>query len=465
MRIFAALLTALLLAPLEAYAALEEAGFTARSTAMGDALTADTEGLAGLALNPATLGHLRRAEMMFGIRRLFDIPAGQTDINGMNFGAAAPLEPYGVPGSLGLSWSHDTIRPASLDRVLGLTYASKSWREIGPGIFDVGLTMKLLRRGGREIGGSFSKVAVDAGSFYRFSETRSIGFSLLNVNSPKANLQTPQGSFSDRAPLVAKFGYIQRVRRFTVAFDLSRRGPSGKYGTTTSASMGVEHGWGTAKYGSFTGRSGLILSPRARSWSLGGGWNVLGTHVDYALRIPLSGGSRWSHMVSLSYRFGEWDPEVEYEKILSDEIRYRGDLTRSLESAEIKQWKLSEELRIMRGEIEDLKRELAVQASKTGEAKEKMRRAQQELKVKQLEEQRRQAAISLRKLKEQQQRMREADRVNRLNDEWVAYLKLKDQGVSDMVLIDRLKKILRLFKGQGVDLGKVQKELNSVMGR
>ncbi|MFH2204262.1 MAG: hypothetical protein ABIJ96_14175 [Elusimicrobiota bacterium] len=449
----------------EVFAALEEVGFTARSTAMGDALTADTGGLAGLTLNPATIGQLRRAEIAFGIRRLFDIPAGRTDINGMNFGAASSLKSYGIPGAVGLSWSHDTVRPVSLDRVLGLTYASKSWREFGPGVFDIGLTAKLLKRGGREIGGSFSKVSVDAGTFYRWGERQAVGFSLLNLNSPKTNLQTPQGSYTDKAPVTAKLGYVQRVRRFTVALDLSRRGPSGGFGTTSSASAGVEHGWGTAKYGSFTGRSGLILSTRVRSWSLGGGWNALGTHVDYAVRIPLSGGSRWSHMVTLSYRFGEWDPEVEYEKILSDEMRYRGDLTQALESAEIKQWKLAEELRIMRGEIEDLQQALAVQTSKTGEAKEKMQRAQQQLKVKQLEEQRQRAAQSLRRLKEQQKLLREQDRVNRLKDEWIAYQKLKEQGVSELVLIDRLKKILRQFKGQGVDLGQVQRELNRLMGR
>lgn len=455
------LLSVLLLSPSEAMAALEEIGFTARSTAMGDALTADTEGLAGLVLNPATIGHLRRSELTFGIRRLFDIPAGKTDINGMNFGAAIPLGSYDIPGAFGISWTHDTIRPVSLDRTLGLTYATKSWREIGPGIFDIGTTLKLLKRGGREVGGAFSKVSVDVGTFYRWGEKQSIGMSLLNLNSPKTSL----GPFADRAPVILKLGYVQRVRSFNVAFDFTRRGASGSFAQTTSASMGIEHGWGTAKYGSLTGRSGLILSTRVRSWSLGGGWNILGTHLDYALRIPLSGGSRWGHFVSLSYRFGQWNPEAEYERLLSDEIRYREDLTRALESAEIKQWKLAEDMRTLREEMEDLRLELAVQSARTGQAKEKLKAANAQLRLKRLEEKRRAQARRLKRLKAEQLRMRAADRKARLKDEWERYLKLKREGVSDLILIDRLKRILTQFKGQGVDLGPMHKEIKRLLGR
>ena len=153
MRLLSALLLLLLGPPSPSFAAMEEIGLTARSTGMGDALTADSEGLAGLVLNPATLGHLRRSELTFGIRRLFDIPAGKTDINGMNFGIAAPLQAYGIPGAGGLSWSHDTIRPLSLDRVLGLSYGSKSWREFGPisrasffGVLNYESTIRLYDR-------------------------------------------------------------------------------------------------------------------------------------------------------------------------------------------------------------------------------------------------------------------------------------------------------------------------------
>lgn len=452
-------LLALALFPAAAFAALEETGLTARSMGMADALTADTEGLGGMVLNPAVLGHLRRSELTYGIRRLFDIPAGKTDLNGMDIGAATPLGTWNIPGSAGIHWTHDTIRPASLDRVLGLTYGSKSWREFGPGVFDAGLTLKLLKRGGRDFGGSFSKAAVDLGTFYRWGETKSVGFSILNINQPATDL----GGFKDKAPAVVKLGFVQRVRRFAVALDLSRRAASGLFGETNSAAMGVEHGWGTAKHGSFTARSGLILSTKARSWSLGGGWNILGTHVDYAVRIPLSGGSRWSHMASLSYRFGQWNPEAEYERLLTDEIRYREELSRALESAEIKQWKLAEELRFMREEIEDLKLELAVQAAKTGRTEEQLEKTKEMLKLKELEEQRRRAAVRLEEMKKEQLRLRELDKVRRLEEEWRSYDALKLEGVSNLVLIDRLKKILRQFKGEGVDLGKVNRELNRLL--
>ena len=458
-RLPALFLTASLAFPAQLFAAMEEVPFTARSMAMADALTADAEDLSGLILNPATLGHLQRSEMTFGIRRLFDIPAGKTDINGMNIGAATPLGKWNVPGTMGFSWTHDRFYPTSLDRVFALSYGSKSWREFGPGVFDVGLSLKMLKRGGQNFGGNFSKGAVDVGTYYRWGERQAVGFSILNLNRPQVGLS----GYNDRAPVAVKLGYVQRVRRFTVATDLTRRGASGSFGETTSASMGVEHGWGTAKYGSFTARSGLILSTKARSWSLGGGWNILGTHVDYALRVPLSGGSRWSHMISLTYRFGQWDPEVEYERLLTDEIRYREDLTRALESAEIKQWKLAEELRFMREEIEDMKLELAVQAAKTGQAQDKLEKANQVIRLKKLEEQRRQAAIKFKEMEKERERLRLLNKKRLLEEEWNSYNAVKLEGVSNLVLIDRLKRMLRQFKGQNVDLGKVHQELNRLM--
>lgn len=452
---------ALLLAATGARASNEDAGFGARSAGMGDALTADTNGLAGLTLNPATLGHLRRAQVEMGIRRLYHAPAGSTDLNGMVLGAGIPLTNPSFRGTLGLSWTHDILRPISLDRTLGLTYATRSWREIGPGWFDVGATFRMLQRGGRDVSGSITKVGVDLGAYYGWGEDKGLGLSLLNLNSPPTDI----GGYSDTAPLIFKLGYVQRLRRFAVAMDFTKREPSAAFEASNSVALGVEHAWGTAKFGTLTGRSGLALGSPARTWNLGFGWSVFGTRLDYALRVPLSGGPRWGHSVSLSYRFGTWDPEGEYERLLKTEMRYRRDLSKALESAEIKQWRLAEELRLMRREIADLRRELAVKEAETGEAQDRLQDAKRKLKLKALEDKRRKAAERLRRMKEEQRRMREANKSLQFRKEWRAYTEIKLQGVSELVLIERLKRILREFQGTGVDLGEANRELRRLMRR
>ena len=433
----------------------DDVSFDARGIAMGGAGMADPGGFSGLTLNPAALGGVRRPIAGMGIRRLFHTPSGPADLSGMDIGAAFPIDEAAVKGALGFSWTHDVNEPISLDRTTALTYATRSWREIGAGIFDVGVTLKSIRRDGRAFGGETSKATVDIGSLFRWGEDQSIGFSMLNLTRPRTSL----GTLSDRAPFIAKLGYARRIRRFTVVGDLSKREPSANHRGTASASGGLEYSWATAKQGLFTARSGMNLGSTSRSWSAGLGWSALGAQVDYAVRVPLSNGSRWSHGFSLSYRFGQWDPEAEYERLLSSELSYRRDLTRALEAAEVKQWKLAEDLRAMREEISDLRLGIADREAEAGLAKEKMRSAERALRLKQLEDRRREAEKRLEEMRADQERMRLANKQGLFDADWKTFSDMKLQGVSEITLIDYLKKMLRTYKGTGVDLGQANREL------
>ena len=104
------------------------------------------------------------------------------------------------------------------------------------------------------------------------------------------------------------------------------------------------------------------------------------------MRVPLAHGSQWSHAVSLGYKFGAWDPEGEYERLLRTEMGYRGDLAAALEAAEVKQWKLAEELRVLREELTDLRRDLDIKSAEVGEVTERARRAEGAVRLKELEE-------------------------------------------------------------------------------
>jgi hypothetical protein len=443
------------LAAAPARASNEDIAFNARGIGMAGAGMAEPGSASAFTLNPASLGQMRRPLADFGIRRLFHAPSGPVDLSGMTFGGAIPLDGAYIKGALGFSWTHDINDPVALDRTLGLTYATRSWREIGKGIFDVGLTIKSIRRDGRRFGGEASKAGVDLGSIFRWGGDHTLGFSMLNLTRPR----TTVGSFEDRAPFIAKFGYARKIRRFTYVMDLTKREPSNNRRGTASLSGGFEYGWATPKQGLFTARTGLNLGTTSRSWSAGFGWSALGARVDYAVRVPMSNGSRWSHGFSLSYRFGQWDPEAEYERLLTTELSYRRDLTRALEAAEVKQWKLAEELRLMREEISDLRIEIADREAEAGEAREKQLKAERDLRLKQLEERRRQAEARLEKMRIEQEKMRLANKRALFEEDWNTYSDMKLQGVSEITLLDYLKKMLRTYKGTGVDLGKANLEL------
>ncbi len=442
-------------------ASTEDAAINARGMAMGGAGMAEPGSLNALTLNPAALGAVRHSRMEMGIRRLFHAPVGPVNLSGMALGLAVPIDGEVVKGALGASWTHDVVEPVALDRVLGLTYATRSWREIGPGIFDVGMSVKAIQRSGREFGGNASKATVDVGSIFRWGEDQSIGFSMLNLTRPR----TTVGSFPDRAAFIAKLGYARRVRRFTVVADLTKReGAAGRFGSG-GLNGGLEYSWATARQGLFTARSGMILGGLSRSFSAGIGWSTIGARVDYAVRVPLSHGSRWSNSFSISYRFGQWDPEAEYEKLLSSELSYRRDLSRALEAAEVKQWKLAEELRVMREEISDLQLEVADREAEAGEAVEQAAAAKRELRLKQIEEKRRKAQARLEEMRREQERLRLANKQNLFNEDWNTFADMKLQGVSEVVLVDYLKKLLRNYKGTGVDLGKASRELQRLNRR
>ena len=446
---------------LPAAAANLDISMNARAMGLADSVSADSSGLSGLSLNPAALGSIRRAGIEFTARNLSRVAMGPLDVNGMSMAAGVPLTGSALQGALGLSWSHDVLDPVSLDRTLGLTYGSRSWREIGPGALDAGMTLRVIRRQGAYYPGTIARASVDVGTLYRWGDDKAVGVSFLNLNRPRVDL----AGYFDRAPLIFKVGYAQKVRRFGVFADLTKREPSAEAGASTTGSMGTEYEWATIRYGTLAARTGLNLGGISRAWCAGAGWGVLGARLDYALRIPMSGGSKPSHIVTIGYAFGSWNTETEYERLLEGELGYRRELTRALEAAEIKQWKFAEELRVLRDEIGDLRRELALKSAESGEAKESLRRAEAELRLKQLEERRAAAAVRLREMETERKLLQERNKEAQFKADWRGYEDLKIQGVSEVVLIDRLRRILEQYKGTGLDLGEANRELQRLLGR
>jgi hypothetical protein len=223
----------------------------------------------------------------------------------------------------------------------------------------------------------------------------------------------------------------------------------GFHDTNTFAS-GLEYWFHTLESGSFAARTGLNLGDPGRFWSMGFGWRILGAEVGYALQVPLSAGSRYDNTVSLIYRFGQWNPEREYEKMLGTELRYRQDLAAALDRSEARQKQLMDELKRVRDDMAALKSDLANKTAEQSQAKQRL----QELEGR--EKRARDAADDLeRKKRELAARSKES----LYREDWAKYQKLKADGAPDLVLLERVKQILTEYQGIDLDLSEPRQEL------
>ncbi|MBI3505109.1 MAG: hypothetical protein HY059_09725 [Proteobacteria bacterium] len=446
MKRLAGVLACSLLAARPASASHEDFGAFGQGAGMGEAMVAAAQGVNALPYNPAGLAGVRTLEFGMGYKRGFIHSAGVADVEQTSLGVASPIDLSPVHGALGVFWQYEPRRDVSLDRTLGLSYATKGFREYDEGILDFGATLKSLSRSGRLAGGSNSKAGVDVGAAFRMREDRTIALSFLNINGPRMDV----GAIPDRAPVIMKAGYSQLVHGFTWAFEFTKREPSLGFKATNSVGSGLEYWINTPHSGSFAARTGLNLGDPGRFLSLGAGWRILGAEVDYALQAPLGQGSRYDNTLSLIYRFGRWNPEREYEKMLGNEIRHRQDLTRALDRSEEKQKQLGEEMRRLQGDIAALRRELANKSASEAQAKERLQR---------FEERERRAKEAYEELERRKRELANRTKESLWREDWGKFLKLKDSGAPDLVLMERVKQLLLEYRSTGVDLSDANLEL------
>jgi hypothetical protein len=285
-------------------------------------------------------------------------------------------------------------------------------------------------------------LALDLGMLYHFSERYAVGASFLNFGSPKF-----QG---DRAPLAFKLGVAEQVRGIIFAADLTKRENSRSGTGQHTLALGFERWWATASAGQYALRSGLSLGEGMRAWSWGLGWRTRGARLDYSMTVPMTGIARLGHGISLSVRFGRADPEGEYEKLLSQELHYRRQLSEALEASSVKQWKLTEDLNRMRAEMGTLRDEVSRKRASEGDAKRRL---------KELEARQQKAAETLEKLKTDREGAARQIRISLFQEDWRSYQKAKLGGAADSVLLEQIGRILREYRDAGVDLSEASSEL------
>lgn len=443
----AAVLLALALAPRAARAAFDDAPFGARDAAMGGAFTAVHDDVSALAYNPAALGHAPELEVGASYLRGLHWPAGEIDRDITRAAAAVPVRQEIFDGAFGFDVRYDRREGTARDRQIGVFYGARGLREMADGGLDFGCGLKFLQSSFEGKGGAQTTPAGDMGALWRFGAKRSVGASLLNFGGAEFK----SGPISDRAPLALKIGAAESVRGALIAADATIREPSSGQGKSVTFAAGFERWWATARAGAFAARSGLSLGDRARTWHWGFGWRNAGARLDYSMLTPLAGSTRFGHGLTLSLRFGRADPEAEYERLLSSEMKARRDLGKRLEAGSVKQWKLSEEIARLQAEISSLRSDLAGKRV----SEEAARRL-----LSDVEARHKKAADAFQRLQEERARGAAKTKAELFGEDWNSYQKAKLAGAPDEALLERVQRLLVEYKEAGVDLGEASRELS-----
>lgn len=409
-------------------------------------MTAIPDDPAALFYNPSALGQTRIPEVEASDLSLKNAPSGAGNQQIGDASAILPA-PEGLNGSFGFAGLYD--QNSSLpetDREIKMGYGSRGLFDTGSGTLDLGGSLDYLN-GSVEGGSPVGRAAADLGALYKWGDRYSVGASILNLGEPQ--FPAPQGLI-DMAPTTLRAGFAESLSGYTIDIDGVHQNATALIPALNYAALGMERWFPTAEYGSIAARAGLNMGNLNKSFSAGIGWRIMGAEVDYALLLPMSGATGTSDAVSLSFRFGASDPQAEFERILREEIAYRKKLSTALQSSQIHQWELDDELKNLKDQLDSLKSQLANKTLSEEEAKSKLKALQDRL-----EGEAKKAAL----LKEARARASKMSEQEKFTRDWNAYEKLKINGAPNTLLIHSVKEILRAYKNKPVDLAPANREL------
>jgi len=447
MRRLAALAAALSLSAPPVFAAFDDTTFGARDMAMGGAFTAVHDEVGAVAYNPAALGQVPALEASAAYLNGTHPAAGTIDRDVTRAAVAVPVRQEIFNGAFGFDVRYDRRTDIAKDREIGLYYGTRTLMETEGGGLDFGGGLKFLHSNLENGGSTKTKPALDLGTLWRVSDKRSVGASLINFGGAKFS---GPGGYSDRAPLALKVGGAESVHGSLLTVDGTLREGSSGQGASQTFAVGMERWRATERNGSFAGRLGLMLGTKSDVFSWGAGWRLGGGRVDYAMGIPLTGVTRFTHALTVAIRFGRTDPEAEYEHLLQGEMKERRQLSQSLEASAVRQRALSEEIGRLRDEIAALRASLAEKTSSAADARQKL---------KDLEERHQKAVEQFQQLQDEHARNAAKTKAELFREEWDAYEKAKLGGAPDAALLERVQRLLIEYKDSGVDLGEANQEL------
>ncbi|MDE2511350.1 MAG: hypothetical protein KGL74_09530 [Elusimicrobia bacterium] len=441
----AAACAAVVLAAGPAFAAFDDAPFGARDAAMGGAFTAVHDEVGALAYNPASLGQAPALEAAATYLNGTHPPAGTLDRDTTRAAVAVPVRQEIFNGAFGFDVRYDRRVNVAKDREIGFYYGTRGLRETEGGGLDFGAGLKILRSSLEAGGATKTKPALDLGALWRFGDKHSVGASLLNLGGAKFS----RGSYSDRAPLAFKIGAAESVHGSLLAVDGTIREPSAGLAGSESFAVGFERWWPSARSGSFAGRTGFSVGNLSRTWNWGLGWKLGGGRVDYAMGIPMTGVTRFTHALTVAVRFGRSDPDAEYERLLEGEISARRRLGQSLEASAVRQQALSDEIGRLHDEIAGMRSALAEKKLSEDAARRKLA---------DLEARHKKAVESFQRLQDEHARNAAKTKAELFREEWAAYQKSKMGGEPDATLASKLQRLMLEYRDSGVDLSEANLE-------
>ncbi len=441
----------LLAAAVPAEAVFEDVPADARQLALGGQ-GAGLEDPLSVFENPALPGAIRKFETGASFLGSHRTTRGSADFSSYGAWASLPGMAYGRMGTFSLAGVYRDDGGKLTEKTVLLGWGTTNLLRKDYGLLDFGANLKLMRASASG-GDSAMGLGLDIGAAFRPDDSHTVGFSILNLNSPSYAV----GLVKDNAPRVIRLGVSERRDDYTLTLDLARRSGSEAADGNFSLTPGVEHVWRTERSGRFFSRTGLNLASRASALSAGIGWKRAVSELSYGVAVPLTGLIVPAHSVTLTLRFGDRDIEGEYDRMIRQEIKYRRDLVEALDESARREQLLKDELASMKAELDSLSARLR------GEAAAKADVAAEKERLAAVVRRQQAAEAELKALAAK----RAADKLNQLrydfSKDWQSYLKLKGGGAPPDVLKSSLQRIIAQYQDAGIDISQATVELQSLV--
>ena len=315
---------------------------------------------------------------------------------------------------------------------------------------DLGLSASVMSRSALRSSSRITSVGADAGAMWEIDQKYVLGFSVLNANKPSLSL----AGIDDSAPPTFKLGLAERYRGFLLSLDYTQRLASAGNPSSYTYALGMERWLSTARFGSYAFRAGMGLGNRTDQVTLGAGIHFYGAQLDYALLVPASGQHIAGHALSLILRFGEKDPEAEYEQLLNQEIEARRELATLLEFTEKQLSAIKEDLSLSQKELQSLKDQLQTKDQEAESFRGK---------IDALINRQKEVAQEVRTIQVNKEKIKRERTENIFEEDWEAYKALRAAGKSKAELKAHLEGMLKRFRGQEVDLSPVNQEIFNLL--
>ncbi len=424
-----------------------------RPAGMAEAYSAIADDVFSLYYNPAGVLQVTRPEIGTYYSRLFMGLSDNSEISRMFLGYAQPLGKTGKNGSAGVSYFSLDLPGLYKEEGFGLTYG----KEIKH-LWNLGGTVKLLNKkiGSDDYtdnaidpisgaptnapdpllasGRDASSFGLDFGFQYRLSRSYALGGCARNFNSPDLGL----GSEKDRVPAVYTMALARVLRTGSIDFEVMQ---------WKSVENNVRFNLGGEKWfnNGFGLRAGGGLGSRNYSaLSFGASYKLESLQFDYASVLPLQGveGTMGMQQISMIVRLGKppIDP-LEQQLIREKEERIRAET----------------EARYAKAERDRLKAQIYAM---TGEKTQMEKQREEEAAQKALQEAEKQKSRVVQQAPGQDSGRRET--LNQYAQALADYNRKVQAGISLREKQDILRNIIGKYRGAGVDVSTVDRELKSL---